>query len=183
MSNLGGIRVLLSGGLDSTALLHFAKAQGVFVDALFIDYGQAAAVFERRAATLISARYGVLLTEITFNVSKQFGTGEIVGRNLFLVSAALISSSYSQGLIAIGLHSGTHYFDCSPAFVQSVNTLLAEHSNGKIQLLVPFLTWVKRDIALYCKEHGVQTDGTYSCEAGVDPSCGKCLSCLDRRNI
>ena len=46
--------VLLSGGLDSMACVHFYLKMGYEVSALFCDYGQPAAPQEREAAICIA---------------------------------------------------------------------------------------------------------------------------------
>ena len=56
--------VLLSGGLDSTAVLHFYKSLGRPVMAMFVEYGQAAAEQERRASRAICEHFSVLLVEL-----------------------------------------------------------------------------------------------------------------------
>lgn len=175
--------VLLSGGIDSAACAWLLRSQGYRVRNLFVDYGQGAARYERRSAEAISNSLGFDLDCISVSTQSEFGAGEVVGRNVFLVFAGLLSSQLNQGVIALGIHSGTSYYDCSTAFAQSTDRLLAEHTDGRVRLLTPFLTWSKKNIFDYYKHSGLSVDLTYSCEAGVMPPCGRCLSCRDRSTI
>ena len=58
-----GALVLLSGGVDSAACLAFLLEQAP-AEAMFINYGQAAAAQEEASATAIAHHYGVELRTI-----------------------------------------------------------------------------------------------------------------------
>jgi 7-cyano-7-deazaguanine synthase len=47
-------------------------------------------------------------------------------------------------MLALGLHSGTHYYDCSEAFLNLANKLVAEHTDGSLKVIAPFLNWQKK---------------------------------------
>jgi 7-cyano-7-deazaguanine synthase len=163
--------------------MKFLQAGGYKVSALFIDYGQAAAEREHSAAKAVAKTHGCAFDVIKLNGPFQFGAGELVGRNAFLIFSALFFLRGAPGLIALGLHSGTGYYDCSESFVGLVNRLVGEHTDGKVTVLAPFLTWNKRDVYRYFLESGMSLVDTYSCEAGVSNGCGTCLSCLDRQGL
>jgi 7-cyano-7-deazaguanine synthase len=175
--------VLLSGGIDSAACAWFLRDRGYFVRGLFVDYGQRALTFEKRAAEAVSAALGIALDCVSVVTPAQFGTGEISGRNSLLVFAALLASQLRMGVIALGIHSGTRYYDCSTAFAESLDQLLAEHTDGRVRLSTPFITWSKKNIFDYYVASGLRIELTYSCESGQVPTCGTCLSCLDRRML
>ncbi len=175
--------VLLSGGIDSAACAWFLRDHGYSVKGLFVDYGQRAVQFEKRGAEALSATLGIALDCISVSIPNQFGAGEITGRNAFLVFAALLISQPRAGIIALGIHSGTAYYDCSPAFANSIDRLLEEHTDGCVRLSTPFITWSKKNIFDYYQASGLPIDLTYSCEAGSMPPCGTCLSCRDRRSL
>jgi 7-cyano-7-deazaguanine synthase len=173
--------ILLSGGIDSAACAWFLRDHGYCVRGLFVDYGQKAAQFEKRGAEAVSHRLEIVLDSVSLTSPTQFGAGEIIGRNAFLVFAALLTTRLHTGTIALGIHSGTTYFDCSTAFAQSIDRLLAEHTDGRVRLLTPFITWNKQNIFDYYKASKLPIELTYSCESGQMPVCGRCLSCRDRR--
>jgi 7-cyano-7-deazaguanine synthase len=172
----------MSGGMDSTALCHLL-AQSYAVSPIFIDYGQPAVTAERLAAHRVAAAFQLPLRELRFTGDIAFGSGEIRGRNLFLLSAALMSLPEDHNLIALGIHAGTSYYDCSEAFIERIDQLIAEYTDRKVSVLAPFLNWLKPDIYSYSKTNSLPISLTYSCESGEEGGCGECNSCLDRRAL
>ena len=175
--------VLLSGGIDSAACAWFLRDHGHSVRGLFVDYGQRAAPLEKNSAEALSKVLEIALDCVSLTSPVEFGAGETPGRNAFLVFTALLTSRLHSGVIAVGIHSGTPYYDCSTAFVQSIDRLLAEHTDGRIRLSTPFITWNKKNIFDYYTTSGLPIELTYSCENGQTSTCGICLSCLDRRML
>ena len=175
--------VLLSGGIDSAALLGFYLRQQFTARAVFVDFGQPAVKQESYAARAICKHYGVRLSIITVKSELIFSPGEIPGRNAFLVFAAVLVFGTQPGIIAIGIHEGPPYYDCSEAFLRSIQTLVDGYATGRIKIAAPFLEWGKPTIWEFCKKVGVPVDSTYSCEKGGVHPCGRCLSCKDREAL
>ena len=171
--------VLLSGGVDSTACLHFCLDNGHQAEPFFVDYGQAAARQEKEAASVIAERFHLPIRMLRVLGAAEKGQGLIHGRNAFLVMCALMETPYTPGIIALGIHKGTHYWDCSPGIVEVMQSVLDAYTNGQVQLSAPFLEWTKREIWAYCNAYKVPVGLTYSCELGAKQPCGKCLSCRD----
>jgi 7-cyano-7-deazaguanine synthase len=174
------VLVLLSGGIDSTACLDFYKELGRRPFALFVDYGQLAARMEADAAKAITAYYSVPLISSTWQGYQTKHDGLIPGRNCFIISAALMERPNSVSLIALGVHAGTDYPDCSQPFLEAMRAVLELSENHSVQLATPFAAWTKQDIIAYCRIRDVPVHLTYSCERGTEPPCGACLSCKDR---
>lgn len=172
--------VLLSGGVDSVSCAHLLRKQEFAVNGLFVDYGQAAAGPERRAATLSAERLGVPVHHAILSTGESFGTGEVVGRNAFFVFCALMLSRARFDVLALGVHAGSRYFDCSQPFIGAMEKLVAEHTDGRVTFCAPFASWTKADVYEYFRSTGLPNYITYSCEAGTEPPCGVCLSCRDR---
>ena len=172
--------VLLSGGIDSTACIHYYLSQDYEVQGVFIDYGQKANEKEAISAEKIVLHYKIDLNKLTFKTTQNFNQGEIKGRNAFLVLAAILAYPDFKGIIALGIHSDTPYYDCSRSFVNDMNNILREYSSGQVLLDTPFLKWNKTMIYKYCKDNDVPVYLTYSCENGGENPCGKCLSCRER---
>jgi 7-cyano-7-deazaguanine synthase len=113
--------VLLSGGIDSAACARYLQESGQSVHALFVDYGQKAAGPERNAAEQLSSVLGVELSTIQMKAPGSFGTGEISGRNAFLIFCCLLVKGRERpNAIGIGIHAGTPYYDCSSAFLEAI---------------------------------------------------------------
>jgi 7-cyano-7-deazaguanine synthase len=172
--------VLMGGGIDSSACAHFLQTRGDEVAGIFVDYGQIAADRERSSVEQLCARFGFPLAVCQAIPPAPFGTGELTGRNAFLLFCAVFLMRCNVGLLAIGVHAGTSYYDCSPGFIDQISRLVAEHTDGRLQVIAPFLLWNKGEIVRYFANTGIPAELTYSCEAGSLEPCGKCLSCLDR---
>jgi 7-cyano-7-deazaguanine synthase len=173
------VLVLLSGGIDSSACVAFYLEETFAVRAVFVDYGQLAARREIAAAKAIAAHYRIPLTMLQWSGHSEKSTGFILGRNAFLLIAALMELPDACGLLALGVHSGTPYVDCSPTFIRKMQSIFDMYTEGRVQIGTPFLRWTKPDVWGFCKSRGVPVELTYSCEHGLDQPCGTCLSCDD----
>ena len=175
--------LLLSGGIDSTACLAFYLKEKFHVECLHISFGQPAAEHERAAAERVARHFDVPLTILCWSGSVDFTAGEIVGRNAFFFLGALIEIGENSGTLAAGIHAGTPYFDCSQAFISSLQTVFDGYCDGRVRLAAPFIEWSKHQVFAFCESEEVPIDLTYSCEQGTNQPCGKCLSCRDRRAL
>jgi 7-cyano-7-deazaguanine synthase len=177
------VLVLASGGIDSTACINFYKNLGFDIEAIFIDYGQLARKKEYKAIFSITKFYSINLTRISISNSKQFKEGLVTGRNAFLCFTALMNFSKENGIIALGIHNGTGYYDCSEKFLKQIQAIFDEYSQGTIKLGTPFLNFNKKEIWDYCILEKVPLEFSYSCESGKKQPCGKCLTCKDLESI
>lgn len=175
--------LLFSGGIDSTACLHYLLSADYTVTPLYVDFGQKALKKELESISVISDFYHVNTSVVHYSSLVTYDAGEICGRNAFLVFAGLMTKPNFCGTLAMGLHAGTPYYDCSNRFVNDIQRLLDGYSNGQIIFDAPFLNWNKRMVLQYCLDNNVPVDMTYSCEMGGDEPCGVCSSCLDRRSL
>ena len=177
------VLVLLSGGIDSSACLEFYREIGRPPAALFVNYGQAAARLEVDAARAVASYYTVPLIALTWTGRQLKHAGLIPGRNSFLISAAAMERPRSVSIIAIGVHAGTDYPDCSVSFLDAMQKVLSLSEDRAVHIAAPFGTWKKPDIIQYCRLRNVPLELTYSCERGTEPPCGICLSCKDRSSF
>lgn len=173
------VLLLLSGGIDSTACLHFYKDQFSEVDCLFVDYGQPALDMERRAVRSISDYYSINLKELQISGSLEQKDGEFFGRNALFLTLALTQFRAKSGLIAIGIHAGTGYDDCSFDFKRSMQGLFDQYKSKSVEVGAPFINWTKNEIWDYCREIKIPLNLTYSCELGLEQPCNKCKTCKD----
>lgn len=169
--------------MDSAAVAHLLASQGHFVRGIFIDFGQVARDAEKDAVARVSKQIGIETLTLSVAASSGFGAGEFVGRNAFLILAAIFLGRIHEGVLALGIHAGTPYYDCSPGFLDRLRTLAEEHTGGRLTVVAPFLTWTKGQIHAYAIKAGLPIGATYSCESGTIPPCGSCASCRDRREL
>ena len=174
--------MLLSGGLDSLACVAHYRAIGSEVRALFVQYGQRSEGQERRAVNRISQVLELAVDSISIQGLANHG-GFIPARNALLLSAALMHFGDDSGIIAIGIHAGTEYADCTPAFVSQMQGVFDTYTAGGARVGAPFLEWKKHQIWDYLNWVGYPIDLTYSCERGGRRPCDTCPSCLDVRAL
>lgn len=174
--------VLLSGGIDSTATLAFYLDQGFQAKAAFVSYGQPAADEEQRAALRVAEHYGVHIDTLDWR-GRPKGLGLIHGRNGFLLLAALLEHADNPKIVAIGVHAGTPYPDCTAQFIHTVQRVYDIYTGGTTQIGAPFIHWNKADIWAYCCAHHIPVSKTYSCEKGESEECGTCPSCKERERL
>jgi 7-cyano-7-deazaguanine synthase len=175
-----GVAVLLSGGVDSALVLALLAADGRDASAVWIDYGQPAAAAEREASKAIASRYGAAWTELVVVGLVPPSAGEFPGRNDMLV--ALAAAAAPGRSLAIGVHAGTGYADCSPSWIEEWRGLHAVQYHGTVRLLAPLADLTKVQVYALAHQLSVPTYLTHSCEASAVP-CGYCSSCADRRML
>ena len=175
--------VLLSGGIDSASCVAFYVQLGHVVTAIFVDYGQPVCEQEERSAAAIAAHYNLPLRKVRCTGPEPNYAGEITGRNALLVFAALLFHPIRPGVLALGIHHGTTYYDCSESFAVDLGRIISGYTDGQVALGVPFLSWNKQMIMQYASEVNLPIELTWSCEVGPTTACGKCLSCKDRERL
>src|SRR5258708_39269462 len=123
--------VLLSGGLDSIACAHFLQQRGLTVRGLFIDHGQVAARREAAASAALAEWLAIPIEGCALSNTHRLGAGELLGRNAMLIFNALFLSQGVSGLLALGIHAGVPYFDCSEAFIVSAGPVGRGRTGGR----------------------------------------------------
>ncbi|MBP7507326.1 MAG: 7-cyano-7-deazaguanine synthase QueC [Prolixibacteraceae bacterium] len=204
--------VLLSGGLDSTVVIHLAKSKGFEVYALSFNYGQKhnkelecaiktakdTGVKDHKIIDLkLNLWGGSSLTDNSMNIedgnisANEIPLTYVPARNMVFLS---IAASYAEAIgsqdIFIGVsqvdYSG--YVDCREEFIKSMEntinlgTVMGAEMNKKITIHAPFLFKTKSEEILIGEELGVDWSNTWSCYRGGEKPCGKCDSCLLRKN-
>lgn len=176
------VAVLLSGGIDSTALLAHYQTKGYTVEALHIRYGHPSALRELRAAQDVSSYYNVSLRVIDLSLPFSHRGDEVLCRNAVFVLAACASLLPNVTKVALGIHRGVPYYDCSPVFLHDVQRMIDGYFGGTVVVEAPFVQWSKAEVYAYCKALGIPIELTFSCERSNEP-CGECPSCSDRRHF
>lgn len=104
---------------------------------------------------------------------------------LFLSAAASIALSKECQVLYYGAHSddaaGNAYPDCSKEFVDAMNKAVYEGSGRQLKIQVPFVNMPKAQVVKKGLELNVPYHLTWSCYEGGNKPCGKCGTCIDRR--
>lgn len=199
------IILILSGGLDSSVLLHHLVTEGHVVKTLAFNYGQrhsrelsfAAYQAQKAGVPHIQLPMMCLLpvlggsSQTDKNIPVPHGHYEeesmkatvVPNRNMIMLSiATAFAISEKFDAVAFAAHAGDHaiYPDCRKKFTQALGRALALCHYTPIQLLQPFADMSKTDIVLRGQGLGVDFFRTYSCYEGEEFHCGKCGTCTER---
>jgi 7-cyano-7-deazaguanine synthase len=192
--------VLLSGGLDSSALLATCTPDAV---ALSVDYGQR----HRReldAAAAVAGHFGVPHEVVALPPGLMAGSALTGGgavphghyadpsmratvvpaRNTVLLAlAAAVAVRERCGAVAYAAHAGDHpvYPDCRPEFAEAYRRVLALCDYEPVELLTPFVRLTKAEVVRVGADRGVPFGLTWSCYEGAEWHCGVCGTCVERR--
>lgn len=199
--------VIYSGGMDSTVLLYQLVKGGAEVRALSIDYSQRHRERELSAARQIAEGLGIShevadlrginhllagssLTSPDIDVPEGHYAEEnmkatvVPNRNMIMLSvAAGYAISIQYDAVAYAAHSGDHaiYPDCRNEFADAVDAAIQLADWHRVQLYRPFLDMSKADIAKLGSELKVPLEKTWSCYNGRAKHCGRCGTCIERR--
>jgi 7-cyano-7-deazaguanine synthase len=101
---------------------------------------------------------------------------------IMLAIAAGLAESLEAQSVMLGNHAGDHaiYPDCRAGFVQAMSRAMELGTYARIQLVTPFLTLTKAQIAERGKVLTVPYELTWSCYKGGEKHCGKCGTCVER---
>lgn len=200
--------VVLSGGLDSTCALAFAKTECLQLAAISFDYGQKHTV-ELVCAQTIAEYYGIpwelvkvpgipkrgsLLdptAEMPHQTYEEIMESQgpsptyVPFRNGTFLSLA---AAYAQGNEFDCLYAGMHgedahnwaYPDCTPEFIGSMQSAIYVGTYHQVRLKVPFTYMTKAEVVGFGIDQGVPFHLTHSCYEGKRPACGKCPTCVER---
>ncbi|MBU1862704.1 MAG: 7-cyano-7-deazaguanine synthase QueC [Candidatus Omnitrophica bacterium] len=201
--------VLLSGGLDSTVTLYYARSKGYEPKALTVDYNQLHKIEIKKAQTttkLLGLDHciipialpwkGSALLDTTIPIPKnrkaianhEIPATYVPGRNTIFLSFALSWAEVADAqVIFIGANQLDYsgYPDCRGDFFQALQksfTLGTKKGveGAAIHIETPLLNMNKKEIILLGKELHVPFEQTWSCYQGAEKPCAACDACLLR---
>lgn len=198
--------VLCSGGMDSVTALHWARREHTVMVALSFDYGAKHNPREIPLAVEQARACGIRHELIALDfINRRFASallqsgGEIPEghyaaanmqqtvvpfRNgiMLAVAGGLAESIGAEGLV-IAAHTGDHtiYPDCREDFMRAMGEAMRLGTSAGVQLLRPFIGMDKGQIAALGARLGVDFARTWSCYKGGGRHCGKCGTCVERR--
>lgn len=108
----------------------------------------------------------------------------VPNRNMILLAlAGAWAVSTKSEAIAYAAHAGDHaiYPDCRPEFAEAMQGALLLCDWHPVRIARPFLAMSKADLVKLGAELGVPFALTWSCYKGGDKHCGKCGTCVERR--
>ena len=102
---------------------------------------------------------------------------------IMLAIATGIAESNDLPYVMMANHSGDHtiYPDCRPAFVEAFDQAAQAGTYNGVRLLSPYCNLTKGQIAARGRELGIDYAETWSCYKGGDKHCGRCGTCIERR--
>lgn len=196
--------MILSGGMDSVTMLH--EYAGSIELAVNFIYGSNHNQRELACARRHCAELGIELIEIDLSfIGNHFYSSLLEGadaipegnydfdnmkstvvpfRNgIMLAAAAGLAESRGLTAVMIANHAGDHaiYPDCRTGFIKAMSQAIAEGTYEHIELRAPYTLLSKSQIALRGKQLGIDYSTTYSCYKGGEKHCGKCGTCIERR--
>lgn len=196
--------IILSGGMDSVTLLYDRAKEIAF--AVTFDYGSNHNKREAECAAYHCKKLGIehIIIPLDF-IHQYFKSSLLEGadavpeghyaaenmkstvvpfRNGIMLSIAC-GLAESRGLkrVCIANHFGDHaiYPDCRSNFIAHMNAAMERGTYHRIQIDAPYTGMTKTDIAKFGKKLGVDYSKTYSCYKGGEKHCGKCGTCVERK--
>lgn len=102
---------------------------------------------------------------------------------IMLAVAAGIAESRGLKVIMMANHGGDHniYADCRPEFVSAFDKAVSTGTDSGMRLIAPYTDINKADIAARGKAMGIDYSRTWSCYRGGEHQCGRCATCLERK--
>jgi 7-cyano-7-deazaguanine synthase len=198
--------VLLSGGMDSVSALYDAMRSHEVVGCLSFDYGAKHNHKEIPFAIWHSEKNNIKHHTVSLGFVDELFKSDLLKsggdipeghyeednmkstvvpfRNgiMLSIAAGFAESEEAEGLV-IAAHSGDHaiYPDCREDFMKSMGDAIRSGTYVGIELLRPFISMRKEDIAKRGDDLGVDFSKTWSCYKGGEIHCGKCGTCVERR--
>ena len=196
--------LILSGGMDSVTMLYeYASTIDL---AVTFNYGSNHNAREIEWAEYHCKKLGIehLVIDLSF-IGQYFHSSLLEGadaipdgeydfdnmkstvvpfRNgIMLAAAAGLAESHGLTRVMIANHAGDHaiYPDCRASFIKAMSTAISEGTYEHIMLYAPYTLLTKTQIAERGKNYGVDYGETYSCYKGGEKHCGRCGTCVERR--
>lgn len=196
--------IVVSGGMDSVTLLHEYASEIAL--AVTFDYGANHNAREIECARKNCEMLGIEHLVIQLQFMKRYFESSLLSgaedipeghyeeenmkstvvpfRNGIMLSVAC-GLAESRGLrhVLLANHGGDHaiYPDCRPGFIDAMSRAMEEGTYEHISILAPYTNITKADIAKRGKSLNLDYSLTYSCYKGGEKHCGRCGTCVERK--
>ncbi len=196
--------IVVSGGMDSTTML-YEYADEIALAVTF-DYGANHGPKEIPLAQMHCKRLGIEHIVIKMDFMQRYFQSSLLSgaeaipegnyddenmrstvvpfRNgIMLAIACGLAESRGLKRLMIANHAGDHaiYPDCRPAFVEAMSQATQAGTYDGICIDAPYTNLTKGEIAVHGKRLGIDYSETWSCYKGGDKHCGKCGTCMERK--
>lgn len=196
--------IILSGGMDSVTMLYEYRDRIEL--ALTFDYGSNHAENEIACARLHCERLGIRHIIIPLDFMHRYFTSSLLRggdaipeghytsenmastvvpfRNGIMLSIACgMAESNGLKVVMIANHGGDHtiYPDCREEFIQAMSQAMTAGTDTDVRVFAPYTNITKSDIARHGRDLGLDYSETWSCYKGGKVHCGKCGTCIERR--
>lgn len=196
--------LILSGGMDSVTLLY--DYQERIALAISFDYGSNHNAREIPFAHMHCERLGIphLVIPLDF-MAHHFRSSLLSGaddipeghyasenmkstvvpfRNgIMLAIATGMAENNHLPYVMMANHGGDHaiYPDCRPEFVEAFDAAAHAGTYNGVHLISPYCHLTKGQIAARGRDLGIDYAETWSCYKGGDKHCGRCGTCIERK--
>ena len=196
--------IVLSGGMDSVTLLNEYK--NIIALAVTFNYGSNHNKREIEYAKLHCQRLGIkhiiipldfmhtyfkssllegadAIPEGHYADSNMKSTVVPFRNGIMLAIACGIAESNKLTRVLIANHSGDHtiYPDCRQQFIDAMSAAMTNGTYEGVHIFAPYTNISKANIAQRGARIGINYAETYSCYKGGVNHCGKCGTCIERR--
>lgn len=196
--------IIVSGGMDSITLLNDKKDEIAL--GISFDYGSNHNAKEIPFAEMHCKRLGIKHITINIDFMHQYFKSSLLQgaeaipeghyadenmkstvvpfRNGIMLSIAIgIAESNQLKKVLIANHGGDHtiYPDCRPQFIQAIDAAANAGTFINVRVEAPYTNITKGDIAHIGKRLGLDYTETWSCYKGGEKHCGKCGTCIERK--
>lgn len=196
--------IIVSGGMDSITLLYDHKDEIAL--GISFDYGSNHNAREIPFAKMHCERLGIKHITINLDFMHQYFKSSLLDgaeaipeghyaddnmkstvvpfRNGIMLAIAFgIAESNNLDQVFIANHGGDHtiYPDCRPEFINAIDAAATAGTYNNVKVIAPYTKITKSDIARIGKRLGIDYAETWSCYKGGEVHCGKCGTCVERK--
>ncbi|WP_302427950.1 7-cyano-7-deazaguanine synthase QueC [Leyella stercorea] len=196
--------IIVSGGMDSITLLYDHKDEIAL--GISFDYGSNHNAREIPFAKIHCERLGIKHITINLDFMHQYFKSSLLDgaeaipeghyaddnmkstvvpfRNGIMLAIAIgIAESNNLDQVFIANHGGDHtiYPDCRPEFINAIDAAATAGTYNNVKVIAPYTKITKSDIARFGKRLGIDYAETWSCYKGGEVHCGKCGTCVERK--
>ena len=196
--------IIVSGGMDSITLLYDKKNEIAL--GISFNYGSNHNAKEIPLAEMHCRRLGIKHITINLDFMGQYFKSSLLEggeaipegnyadenmkstvvpfRNGIMLSIAIgIAESNNLKKVLIANHGGDHtiYPDCRPEFIKAIDAAAYAGTFVNAHVEAPYTHITKGDIARIGKRLCLDYAETWSCYKGADKHCGRCGTCIERK--